>query len=132
MKKLFPYVVSVLLLIPLFSSCVKEEIDYEESMLIGKWMRPSPQNDDTQKVFEYYRYDEGGTGVTWDTYDDVTEAEAQEFKWTLIKSKLTLTHKIETTDEYGVPKVYTIVELTTGMLTYKDDFGNTYSFSKVN
>ena len=65
-------------------------------------------------------------------YDDVTEAEAQEFKWTLIKSDLTLTHKIETTDEYGVPKVYTIVELTTRMLTYKDDFGNTYSFSKVN
>ena len=55
MKKLFPYVVSVLLLIPLFSSCVKEEIDYEESMLIGKWMRPSPQNDDTQKGFEYYQ-----------------------------------------------------------------------------
>ena len=57
----------------LFSSCV-DDVFFDSSLLIGKW----------ESDGEYYRYDADGTGVTWDTKEDVHEDEAQAFKWSLI------------------------------------------------
>ena len=66
---------------------------------------------------------------TWDEADDVTEDEAQLFTWTLVESELTHIHILEMGGT--VPKVYTVTELTATSLKYKDDFGKSFSFTKV-
>ena len=108
----------ILLLIgSVFSSCITE-YEYDSSLLTGKWVSGT----------EYYRYNEDGTGLTWDTNDDVTEEEAQAFTWTLVYSTLTHMHIMEIGGE--VPKVYTVTELTATSLQYEDEFGNTHRFTK--
>ena len=99
-------------------SC-EEETFFEEELLPGKWRSGTL----------YYRYFSGGTGYTWDTSDDVTEDEAQNFTWTLVKSELTHIHILEIGGT--VPKVYTVKELTTTRLRYEDDFGKSYTFTRV-
>ncbi len=100
-------------------SCEPTEQSFDETLLIGKW----------QSGTLYYKYLADGTGGTWDTADDVTEAEAQAFTWTLVKSELTHIHVLETGG--SVPKVYTVTELTSTSLKYKDDFGVNFSFTKI-
>lgn len=100
-------------------SCETEEEFFDETLLIGKW----------QSGTLYYKYIDDGSGATWDTGDDITEEEAQEFTWTLEQTELTHIHIIEMG---GVlPKVYTVTELTATTLKYKDDFNKSYSFTKV-
>ena len=103
----------------LFNSCEEDETSFQESFLIGKWRSGTV----------YYKYLSNYTGGTWDTSDDVTEAEAQAFTWTLVKSELTHIHILEVGG--SVPKVYTVTELTTTSLKYEDNFGKTYSFTKI-
>ena len=100
-------------------SCETEEESFDETLLIGKW----------QSGTLYYKYIDDGSGATWDTGDDVTEEEAQEFTWTLEQSELTHIHIMEMGGV--VPKVYTVTELTSTTLKYKDDFGKSYSFTKI-
>jgi hypothetical protein len=100
-------------------SCEPEEKTFDESLLIGKW----------QSGTLYYKYLVDGTGGTWDTSDNVTEAEAQAFTWTLVKAELTHIHVLEIGG--SVPKVYTVTELTETSLKYHDDFGVNFSFTKV-
>ncbi|MBK9389304.1 MAG: hypothetical protein IPN68_03600 [Bacteroidetes bacterium] len=101
-------------------SCEPEaDVSFDQSLLIGKWKSGTL----------YYKYLSGGTGGTWDTADDVTEAEAQAFTWTLVKSDLTHVHIMEIGG--SVPKVYTVTELTATSLKYHDDFGVNFSFTKV-
>ncbi|MCK9299812.1 MAG: hypothetical protein M0P23_00390 [Bacteroidales bacterium] len=107
----------VLFSVSVFTSCITE-FEYDSSLLIGKWVSGT----------EYYRYNEDGTGLTWDTADDVSEEEAQAFTWTLVYSTLTHIHIMEIGGV--VPKVYTVTELTATSLQYEDEFGNTHSFTK--
>ncbi|MDD2617757.1 MAG: hypothetical protein PHT87_03055 [Bacteroidales bacterium] len=108
----------VLFSVSVFTSCITE-FEYDSSLLIGKWVSGT----------EYYRYNEDGTGLTWDTADDVSEEEAQAFTWTLVYSTLTHIHIMEIGGV--VPKVYTVTELTATSLQYEDEFGNTHSFTKT-
>jgi hypothetical protein len=118
MKKLIVCLMVCISLSVLFNSCEKEDTFFDESLLIGKWASGTV----------YYKYLTDHSGKTWDTSDDVTEAEAQKFTWTLVKSELTHIHIMEVGG--SVPKVYTVTELTSTSLKYKDDFGKTYSFTK--
>lgn len=118
MKKLFLCLMVCFSFSVLFISCEEEEIFFQESLLIGKWASGTV----------YYKYLSDYSGKTWDTSDDVTEAEAQSFTWTLVKSELTHIHIMEVGG--NVPKVYTVTELTETTLRYKDDFGTIYSFTK--
>lgn len=102
----------------LLNSCEEEETGFQESYLIGKWISGTI----------HYKYATDHSGTTWDTSDDVTEAEGQKFTWTLVESELTHIHIMEVGG--NVPKVYTVTELTSTTLKYKDDFGKTYSFKK--
>jgi len=102
----------------LFNSCEPEESFFDESMLIGKWASGT----------EYYKYLSDHSGKTWDTSDDVSEAEAQSFTWTLVSSELTHIHILQVGG--SVPKVYTVTQLTSTTLKYKDGFGKTYTFTK--
>lgn len=119
MKKSLRFLLSSVILAFLVVGCMKEEPSFDEQLLIGKWRSGT----------EYYRYDSNGRGATWDTGDDVSEDEAQEFTWTLIKSDLTHIHILEMGGK--VPKYYTVTELTATTLRYKDEFGKTFSFVKV-
>jgi len=119
MKKTLRFL-TMLAVITLFAvSCTKEEVTYDQTFLTGKW----------QSGTLFYKYFADGTGATWDTADDVTEAEAQAFTWTLVKDLMTHIHILEMGGK--VPKVYTVTELTETSLKYHDDFGVSFSFTKV-
>lgn len=119
MKKLIVCLMVCFSFTILFNSCEEDPSFFQESLLIGKWVSGTV----------YYKYSSDYSGKTWDTSDDVTEAEAQSFTWSLVQSELTHIHIMEVGG--NVPKVYTVTELTATSLRYKDDFGKTYSFTKL-
>jgi hypothetical protein len=100
-------------------SCQPELTSFDQSLLTGKWKSGTL----------YYKYLANGSGGTWDTKDNVTEAEAQAFTWTLVKAELTHIHVLQMGGT--VPKVYTVTELTASSLKYRDDFGVNFVFTKV-
>jgi hypothetical protein len=119
MKKTISYLTACLVITFLAVSCEPTEVSFDESLLIGKW----------QSGTLYYKYLADGSGGTWDTADDVIEAEAQPFTWTLVKSEMTHIHILETGP--SVPKIYTVTELTATSLKYHDEFGANFSFTKI-
>ncbi len=126
MKKLFLMSLSVLTLMFMVASCSfgggDEEPSYDSALLIGKWQENSAKT-------LYYVYNSDGTGHTWDTSDDVSESEAQEFTWTLIKADLVQIHIM--TGGQKVPKQYTVTLLTSKSLSYKDNYNKSFSFTKM-
>jgi len=120
MKQFTLIILSLVFALLLITSCTKEDEEkgFDESLIVGKWKSGS--------LFE--RYDSNKRGASWDTADDVTEAEGQEFTWTITKDQLEQIHIIENGGK--IPKVYTITELTASSLKYKDDYGQTKSFRK--
>ena len=132
MKKLLHFFLCLIIALS-FSACgdISIENDYDASMLYGKWQEGT--------VFEHYYSSNiervlanGDTvqvnGTTWDEGDDVSEDEAQLFNWTLTGS--TLKHEHVGTFVM-VPKIYTVTSLTSSELVYKDDYGTSHHFSKV-
>jgi hypothetical protein len=119
MKKTLRYLTMFIVLTLLVVSCTKEEVTYDQTLLTGKW----------QSGTLFYKYLANGTGGTWDTSDNVTEAEAQAFTWTLVNDLMTHIHVLQMGG--SVPKIYTVTELTATSLKYEDDFGVKFSFTKV-
>jgi hypothetical protein len=119
MKKTFRYLAMIAVLTLFAVSCTKEEATFDQTLLTGKW----------QSGTLFYKYFADGTGTTWDTSDDVTEAEAQGFTWTLVNDLMTHIYILEMGG--SVPKIYTVTELTETTLKYHDDFGVNFSFTKV-
>lgn len=120
MKKKLLIVLSIAITALFTTSCTKDEVSFDENLLIGKWQSGT--------VFE--KYNTGYTGSTWDTSDDVSESEAQAFTWTLEKDQLEQIHIIQ--NGGNTPKTYVVTVLTTSKLEYKDSYGKVKSFSKVN
>lgn len=118
-KTLLHLVLFIFASVSIVSCIVLDEQSFDKALLTGKW----------QSGTMHYKYLADGSGTTWDTADDVTEAEAQAFTWTLIQSELTHIHVLEMGGT--VPKVYTVTELTETTLTYEDDFGKIFTFTKV-
>jgi hypothetical protein len=132
MKKLLHIILFLVIVLGLAACHKPEEISFDPSLLYGKWQEGS--------VYERYYASaiervlpNGDTvqvnGTTWDVSDDVTEEEAQLFNWTLTGA--TLKHEHVGTF-VTVPKVYTIIMLGSNYLVYKDDYGVTHHYSKVN
>jgi hypothetical protein len=120
MKKIVSFLVLCVVVALLFVACdTLVEKSFDKTLLYGKW----------QSNTLFYKYMSDGSGATWDTADDVTEAEAQKFTWTLVASELTHIHVLEMGGT--VPKVYTVTELTDSTLIYEDDFGKIFSFDKA-
>lgn len=119
MKKIISFIALCVTIALLTPSCEPEAESFDETLLTGKW----------QSGTLFYKYAADGTGHTWDTSDDVTEDEAQNFTWTLVESELTHIHILEMGGT--VPKMYTVTELTSSTLKYHDDFGVNFSFTKV-
>ncbi len=123
MKKIASRILLLFAFTALMGACTltpEDETTYDQTLLYGKWKSGTL----------YYKYLSGGTGKTWDTGDDVTEAEAQSFTWSLVQSELTHIHIMQMGTT--VPKVYTVTELTATTLKYKDSFNVSHSFTKVN
>ncbi|RPH33398.1 MAG: hypothetical protein EHM93_05460 [Bacteroidales bacterium] len=118
MKRIIICLFTCLSIALIFNSCKKDEESFDESLLIGKWQSGT--------VWEKYSADH--KGGTWDTSDGVYEDDAQAFTWSLEKSDLTQIHIMEIGG--NVPKYYTVTELTSTTLKYKDDFGISRTFSK--
>lgn len=120
MKRLLVVILSLVLVMLFSTSCeiIEEEVSFDQTLIIGKWQSGT--------LFETYDLD--STGATWDTADDVTEAEAQEFTWTIEIDQLEQIHIIE--NGGVVPKVYTLTTLTETTLEYRDDYGVSKTFSK--
>lgn len=120
MRKIAFYLAAIVIGSIAVTSCMEEpEVEFENALLLGKW------NSGTL----YYKYLSDGLGTTWDTADDVDESEAQEFEWTLVKSDLTHIHIM--TGDHDVIKIYTVTELTSTTLKYKDEYGKSFTFTKV-
>ena len=123
MKKIPVRIFLFIVFLSLMNACTltpEDETTWDETLLFGKWKSGTL----------WYKYVSDGTGKTWDTADDVSEAEAQSFTWTLVKSEMTHIHIMQMGTT--VPKVYTVTELTATTLKYKDSFNVSHSFTKVN
>jgi hypothetical protein len=121
MKKVLYFVCFLLATSSIMVSCdMAFDEPFDDSLLLGKW----------QSGTLYYKYAFDGSGTTWDEADDVKEDEAQSFTWALVQSELTHIHIMEI-GVTVVTKVYTVTELTSSSLKYKDSFGKTFSFVKV-
>lgn len=122
MKRVY-LLINVAIIALCVASCSSKDEGFDQTLLYGKWVNNA-------KSTEYWRYDSNGMGATWDTSEDVSEAEAQDFQWTLIKSDLTHIH-IMSAGSGNVPKSYTVTVLTNGTLSYKDYTNKVFSFTKV-
>ena len=123
MKKIIFKYLPIVAAIALLASCNMNfgggSKSFDEALIYGKW----------QNGQEYWVYDAiGGTGHTWDEADDVTETEAQQFVWEIDGEELHITHIGEMGEQ--IPKDYTLTELTSTTLKYKDMYGKTFSFTK--
>ena len=105
--------------LPLFAAlcaCTPDdptEGDFEIDNLYGKWCQ--------EGTHIYYRYNEDGTGCTWDESDDVFEDEAQAFTWEVDGSEMIHIHLTET-GTAQVPKYYIITHLSFDELDYYDAY----------
>lgn len=96
-----------------------DDVEYDVDLILGKWELGSV----------YYRFDDGGEGVTWDVADDVSEEEAASFKWEVDHSRFVHYHEMH--NGAIIPKTYKILSLDLNTFTFVDDYGKEYSFSKV-
>jgi hypothetical protein len=121
-KTLIKIAVVLLFIVSLGSlvSCEPDEpISFDETLLIGKWVEGTV----------YERYNADYTGYTWDTADDVSEEEAQDFTWSLDEDQLVQIHIMEIGG--NIPKTYTVTELNATNLSYQDDYGTIHNYTKV-
>lgn len=95
------------------------DIEFDEDLLIGVWKENEL----------YYRYNDDGTGVTWDLADDVQEDEGTEVEWTLDHNLFTHLYHMEIGGI--IPKVYNMKVLDLDVMEYEDDYGVSHKFSKV-
>lgn len=156
MKKL--YYLALAAIVACFVSCQKTTTTYSPDDLVGRWQAPSMSqpNDTLQfRVFlaetdpdepEYrfgYEWDMGDH-EGWDdsegTYEDFLLTPISQdgefhgngwYKWKLLSSgELTIINLMHNGGA-GIPKTYTITLLTNTDLSFKDNFGQIHSFTKV-
>ena len=121
MKRVFYFLV-FLLVAAAFHSCEKED-DFDESLLIGKWIETGTRP-------YRYKYNANHTGERWKEDDNVFEGEGEKFTWQLVKSELERMH-IRIIDGGSQPENFTVTELTATSLKYKNE-SKSYSFTKIN
>lgn len=112
-------ILSVIGLASMVSCEPDEPMSFDETLLIGKWVEGTV----------YERYNADYTGYTWDTADDVSEEEAQDFTWSLDEDQLVQIHIMEIGGE--IPKTYTVTELSASYFSYQDDYGTVHNFEKA-
>ncbi len=98
-------------------------LDVNPDDLTGKWVVENTQ--------EYWRFRSGGTGVTWDESEDISEEESNlRFEWMLDRDELTCVFRGENENQ-AVPKVYRIREITTSSMKWENIYGQTTRLKKI-
>lgn len=98
-------------------------IDVNPDDLTGRWVVEGTQ--------EFWHFRNGGTGVTWDESEDISEEESDlQFEWTLNRDELTCVWRDEN-ENRTVPKVYRICEITTSSMKWENIFGQTTKLKKI-
>ncbi|MBQ7280197.1 MAG: lipocalin family protein [Bacteroidales bacterium] len=118
MKRFISFFSAIIILIAtaVFTSCnglIENEESYNSSDLVGKWRVVSSQ--------EYWRYDSGGNGRTWDESQDVHENDETTTRFTWSISGDQLRHVFSGDDvNQAVVQDYTIKSLTSNTLRWND------------
>ena len=99
---------------------VFEDQVYDTDLIIGLW----------QSGTLFYRFNEDGTGATWNSADDVTELEGSKFTWEVSKSRFIHYHQMEVNDAI-IPKAYDIIKLDLMNMEIEDDYNVKTAFIKV-
>lgn len=96
----------------------KEQTIYNPDLLCGTWVCGT--------LHEVYNSD--GTGLQWDTKDDVSREEAQPFMWQMENNNLRQVYSMQLGGV--VPRTYKVTFVDDESLVYKDDFGTSYMWDK--
>lgn len=99
---------------------VFEDKVYDTDLIIGLW----------QSGTVFYRFNEDGSGRTWDIADDVTELEGSKLTWEVNKTRFIHYHQMEVNDAI-IPKAYNINHLDLMNLEIEDDYDVKTTFIKV-
>ena len=70
-----------------------------------------------------------GTGLSWDTGDDVSREERKQFRWTLDSNQLRVVYPIATGGV--VTRDYFVTFADDESLVYKDEFGSSHMWDKT-
>lgn len=97
-----------------------EDQVYDTDLIIGLW----------QAGTLFYRFNDDGSGVTWDSSDDVSELEGGKLTWELNKSRFIHYHRMEVSDAI-IPKTYLIRKLDLMNMEIEDDYAVKTTFIKV-
>ncbi len=140
MKRLFPILTLLCVLVGAFTSCnFNPPAQFDEIDLIGRWYAPT-----AVEVMSCYQYcvfledkDETGEyrlGKMWDEGEHVFEEDLTYlgngwFKWKLTGDELMEIHLMENGGA-EIPKYYTITTLSETTLIYEDGFGNSMTWKK--
>ena len=90
-----------------------------KEMLIGLWQKEG---------HVFYRFDDDGTGHTWDVDDDITEDEATPFSWEAYDKAIMMTHKLRIRGI--VPRYYELDRLNAFDLRFHDTYSD-YALERV-
>ena len=96
----------------------RQSVIYSPSDIVGEWIHGT----------EHEVYLSDGTGMMWDSAEDITRDEAQRFKWTLDSNLLTIVCKLELGGV--VPKRYVVTYADDENLAYSDLHGTAYLWDK--
>ncbi|MBR1833898.1 MAG: hypothetical protein IJ785_00075 [Bacteroidales bacterium] len=124
MKNKTLILLAALMALVTFAACDKpvNSINVNADLIPGKWH-------DTETPTEFWRFDIGGSGETWDTSEDVQEGEGTNFNWSVLLDQLRI-------DLYGrmgqhVYYDYTVTYQSADTLTFKDIYDNPRTFVKI-
>ena len=97
----------------------RQRVIYSRNLLVGHWIHGSGHEE----------YLEDGTGRMWDESEDVAHSEAQRFLWALDSNLLSIDFRLE----LGaiVPKRYVVTFADDENLVYRDAYGFSYMWDKV-
>ena len=97
----------------------RQTVFYTAEQIAGEWVQGT--------LHEVYRAD--GTGLSWDTEDDVSREEGKLFRWTLDSNQLRIVYSIATGGV--VPRDYFVTYADDESLVYKDEFGSSHMWDKT-
>lgn len=134
MKKSLKYLLSALALSLLVVSCQKDEEEFDESFLYGKWQLTTKNGNNVASTGEYWEYNSNGTGIFWVESEGYGREEANTFTWTLVKSTMQQVHVMISNPRLPINKSYTVTELNSSTLKYYDNVSirTDYVFKKTN
>ena len=97
----------------------KQRVIYDPALMIGEWLQGA----------EHEQYIADGTGLRWDTDDDINRDEAQVFSWTMDSNLLTIKY----TMALGalMMRMYVVTYVDDETLVYRDSYGDSYMWEKV-